>query len=88
MQGPQRSETVARSGELAIATRSRPGRRAACGAAPDIDAELTVWDNDRAPWSEELLPVAELAYWLTHWLQSPRAGARDLALDSISADPG
>lgn len=27
---------------------------------PDIDAELTVWDNDRAPWSEELLPVAEL----------------------------
>jgi hypothetical protein len=32
--------------------------------------------------------VAELAYWLTHWLQSPEAGARDLTLDSMSTDPG
>jgi hypothetical protein len=54
----------------------------------DIDAELTVWDNEHVLWSEEMFPVAELAYWLMHWLQSPDAGIRDFELDSMSAEPG
>jgi hypothetical protein len=56
---------------------------------PDIDAELTVWDNDHAPWSEELLPLAEPAYWLMRWLQSPEAGAEgtDTRLDVHGSEP-
>lgn len=37
----------------------------------DIDAELSVWDDEGRLLSEEMFPVAELAYWLMHWLQSP-----------------
>lgn len=54
----------------------------------DIDAKLSVWDNECRLLSEEMFPVAELAYWLLHWLQSRDAGARDFELDSMSADPG
>lgn len=54
----------------------------------DIDAELSVWDDECQLLSEEMFPVAELAYWLMHWLQSPDAEAQDFELDSMSADPG
>lgn len=54
----------------------------------DIDAELSVWDDEGRLLSEEMFPVAELAYWLMHWLQTPDAGGRDFELDSTSADPG
>ncbi|MEV5380951.1 hypothetical protein AB0L26_34075 [Streptomyces nondiastaticus] len=54
----------------------------------DIEAELTCWDGDEALWTEEQFPVAELAHSLALRLRSPDAGARDFALDSVSADPG
>lgn len=40
----------------------------------DIEAELSIWEEGRAVLSEEGFPVAELAYRLVHWLQSPVAG--------------
>ncbi|WP_443732222.1 DUF7878 domain-containing protein [Streptomyces laculatispora] len=54
----------------------------------DIDAELSVRDDEGRLLSEEMFPVAELAYWPMHWLQSPDAGGRDFELDSMSADRG
>lgn len=54
----------------------------------DIEAELSIWEDGRAVWSEEAFPVAELAYHLALWLQSPDAGRGDFELDSMQADPG
>ncbi|MFJ4185474.1 hypothetical protein [Kitasatospora sp. NPDC089509] len=54
----------------------------------DIEAELSIRDQGRVVWSEEAFPVAELAYHLALWLQSPAAGQEDFELDSMQADPG
>ncbi|MFJ1611086.1 hypothetical protein ACIOHS_48630 [Streptomyces sp. NPDC088253] len=54
----------------------------------DIEAELSIWEQGRVVWSEEAFPVAELAYHLALWLQSPAAGHEDFELDSMQADPG
>jgi hypothetical protein len=54
----------------------------------DIEAELSLWEEGRVVWSEEAFPVAELAYHLVLWLQSPDAGQEDFELDSMQADPG
>lgn len=54
----------------------------------DIEAELSIWEEGRAVWSEEAFPVAELAYHLALWLQSPAAGQEDFELDSMQADAG
>ncbi|WP_259370992.1 MULTISPECIES: hypothetical protein [Streptomyces] len=52
----------------------------------DIEAELSVWEQGRKAWSEEAFPVAELAYHLALWLQSPTAGHEDFELDSMQAE--
>ncbi|MGW8889169.1 DUF7878 domain-containing protein [Streptomyces sp. NPDC055749] len=54
----------------------------------DIEAELSIWEGGRAVWSEKAFPVAELAYHLALWLQSPAAGQEDFGLDSMQAEPG
>ncbi|MER5527234.1 hypothetical protein ABT075_22000 [Streptomyces sp. NPDC002677] len=54
----------------------------------DIEAELSIWEQGRAVWSEEQFPVAELAYHLALWLQSPDAGHEDFELDSMQAEEG
>ncbi|MFF2013895.1 hypothetical protein ACFVWY_33195 [Streptomyces sp. NPDC058195] len=54
----------------------------------DIHAELSLWDDEYRLLCEDMFPVAELAYRLTQWLQSPDAGAGDFELESMSADPG
>ncbi|WP_457467459.1 DUF7878 domain-containing protein [Streptomyces sp. TE4109] len=54
----------------------------------DIDAELSIWEQGREVWSEEAFPVAELAYHLALWLQSPAAGHEDFELDSMQAEEG
>ncbi|MFJ9523776.1 hypothetical protein ACIRPK_36860 [Kitasatospora sp. NPDC101801] len=54
----------------------------------DIEAELSIRDRGRVVWSEEAFPVAELAYHLALWLQSPATGHEDVELDSMQADPG
>ncbi|MFE4177051.1 hypothetical protein ACFRR7_34295 [Streptomyces sp. NPDC056909] len=54
----------------------------------DIEAELSIWEDGRVVWSEGAFPVAELAYHLALWLQSPAAGREDFELDSMQADPG
>lgn len=54
----------------------------------DIEAELSIWEDGRAVWSEEAFPVAELAYHLALWRQSPDADREDFELDSMQADPG
>jgi hypothetical protein len=54
----------------------------------DIEAELSIWEQGRKVWSEEAFPVAELAYHLALWLQSPSAGHKDFELDSIQAVEG
>ncbi|MFC0844714.1 hypothetical protein ACFH04_13500 [Streptomyces noboritoensis] len=54
----------------------------------DIDAELSIWEQGREVWSEDAFPVAELAYHLALWLQSPAAGHADFELDSMQADEG
>ncbi|MEU9203483.1 hypothetical protein [Streptomyces sp. NPDC048332] len=54
----------------------------------DIEAELSIWEEGRAVWSEEAFPVAELAYHLARWLQSPLAGQEGFRFDSMQADAG
>ncbi|WP_237305341.1 DUF7878 domain-containing protein [Streptomyces sp. SAT1] len=54
----------------------------------DIEAELSVRENERVLWREEQFPVAELAYHLALWLQSPAAGHDDFELDSMQAEKG
>ncbi|MGW2033521.1 DUF7878 domain-containing protein [Streptomyces sp. NPDC001811] len=54
----------------------------------DIEAELSIREQGREVWSEEAFPVAELAYHLALWLQSPAAGLADFALDSAQAEEG
>ncbi|MEX2985583.1 hypothetical protein [Streptomyces sp. C36] len=54
----------------------------------DIEAELSIWEDGRVVWSEEAFPVAELAYHLALWLQSPDAGQEGFELDSMQADLG
>ncbi|MFB6508347.1 MULTISPECIES: hypothetical protein [unclassified Streptomyces] len=54
----------------------------------DIEAELSIWEEGRAVWSEEAFPVAELAYHLELWLQSPAVGQEDFEFDSMQADAG
>ncbi|MFF4881203.1 DUF7878 domain-containing protein [Streptomyces nigra] len=54
----------------------------------DIEAELSIWEQGRVVWSEEQFPVAELAYHLALWLQSPDAGHEDFELDSMQAEEG
>lgn len=54
----------------------------------DIEADLSMWEDGRVVWSEEAFPVAELAYHVALWLQSPDAGREDFELDSMQADPG
>lgn len=54
----------------------------------DIEAELSIWEQGRAVWSQEQFPVAELAYHLAFWLQSPDAGQQDFKLDSMQAEAG
>jgi hypothetical protein len=54
----------------------------------DIEAQLSIWEDGRVVWSEEAFPVAELAYHVALWLQSPDAGREDFELDSMQADPG
>ncbi|MYR57815.1 hypothetical protein GTY54_16775 [Streptomyces sp. SID625] len=54
----------------------------------DIEAELSVRENERVVWREEQFPVAELAYHLALWLQSPAAGHDDFELDSMQAEKG
>ncbi|MFF9171765.1 MULTISPECIES: hypothetical protein [unclassified Streptomyces] len=54
----------------------------------DIEAELTLWEQGRKVWCEETFPVAELAYHLALWLQSPAAGHEDFELDSMQAEEG
>ncbi|MGQ4354895.1 DUF7878 domain-containing protein [Streptomyces drozdowiczii] len=53
-----------------------------------IEAELSIWEQGRAVWCEEAFPVAELAYHLALWLQSPSAGHEDFELDSMQAEEG
>jgi hypothetical protein len=54
----------------------------------DIEAELSIWEQGREVWSEEAFPVAELAYYLALWLQSPAAGHENFELDSMQAEKG
>jgi hypothetical protein len=54
----------------------------------DIEAELSIWEEGRAVWSEEAFPVAELAYQLALWLQSAAGGQEVFELDSMQADAG
>ncbi|MFD7537577.1 MULTISPECIES: hypothetical protein [unclassified Streptomyces] len=54
----------------------------------DIEAELSIWEEGRVVWSEEAFPVAELAYHLALWLQSPTVGQEGFELDSMQADAG
>ncbi|MGW1411071.1 DUF7878 domain-containing protein [Streptomyces sp. NPDC002403] len=54
----------------------------------DIEAELSIWEEGRAVWSEEAFPVAELAYHLALWLRSPAAGQEGFEFDSMQADAG
>ncbi|WP_234346057.1 hypothetical protein [Streptomyces sp. NRRL F-5755] len=54
----------------------------------DLEAELSIWEDGRIVWSEEAFPVAELAYHLALWLQSPGADREGFELDSMQADPG
>ncbi|MFI6009367.1 hypothetical protein ACIBAG_11120 [Streptomyces sp. NPDC051243] len=54
----------------------------------DIEAELSIREQGRVVWSEEAFPVAELAYHLALWLQSPAAGREDFELDSMQAEKG
>ncbi|MEU8629762.1 hypothetical protein [Streptomyces sp. NPDC048669] len=54
----------------------------------DIEAELSIWEEGRAVWSEEAFPVAELACHLTLWLQSPAAAQEGFEFDSMQADAG
>ncbi|MGW4027472.1 DUF7878 domain-containing protein [Streptomyces sp. NPDC005009] len=54
----------------------------------DIEAELSMWEQGQVVWREEQFPVAELAYHLALWLQSPAAGHEDFELDSMQAEEG
>lgn len=54
----------------------------------DIEAELSIWEEGGAVWSEEAFPVAELAYHLAFWLRRPAAGQEVFELDSMQADAG
>jgi hypothetical protein len=54
----------------------------------DIEAELSIWEEGSMVWSEAAFPVAELAYHLALWLQSPAVGQEDFELDSMQADAG
>ncbi|MFF6914312.1 hypothetical protein [Streptomyces sp. NPDC012466] len=54
----------------------------------DIEAELSIWEQGREVWSEEAFPVAELAYYLALWLQSPAVGHENFELDSMQAEKG
>lgn len=54
----------------------------------DVEAELSIWGDGQAVWSEEMFPVAELAYQLALWLRRPDAEHEDFVLDSMHADPG
>ncbi|MEU5441682.1 DUF7878 domain-containing protein [Streptomyces griseofuscus] len=54
----------------------------------DIEAELSIREQEREVWCEEAFPVAELAYHLALWLQSPSAGHEDFVLDSMQAEEG
>ncbi|MER7683160.1 hypothetical protein [Streptomyces sp. NPDC096934] len=54
----------------------------------DIEAELSIWEHGRVVWCEEHFPVAELAYHLALWVQSPAAGHEDFELDSMQAEKG
>lgn len=54
----------------------------------DVEAELTIWEQGRAVWSDEAFPVAELAYHLARRLRSPAAGREDFELDSMQAEEG
>ncbi|MFG2439709.1 hypothetical protein [Streptomyces sp. NPDC048508] len=54
----------------------------------DIEAELSIWEQGQEVWSEGAFPVAELAYELALWLQSPAAGHEDFELDSRQAEVG
>lgn len=54
----------------------------------DIEAELSIWERGQVVWREEHFPVAELAYHLALWLQSPAAGDDDFQLDSMQAQKG
>ncbi|MFE9416237.1 hypothetical protein ACFYMX_11415 [Streptomyces griseofuscus] len=54
----------------------------------DIEAELSIREQGRQMWCEEAFPVAELAYHLALWLQSPSAGHEDFELDSMQAEEG
>lgn len=46
----------------------------------DIEAELSMWEQGQVVWREEQFPVAELAYHLALWLQSPAAAMRTSSL--------
>ncbi|MCF1599589.1 DUF7878 domain-containing protein [Streptomyces muensis] len=54
----------------------------------DIEAELSIWEQERMVWSQGAFPVAELAYHLALWLQSPATGHEDFELDSMQAEDG
>lgn len=54
----------------------------------DIEAELSIREHGRAVWFEKRFPVAELAYHLALWLQSPAAGHEDFEFDSMQAQEG
>lgn len=54
----------------------------------DIEAELSIRERGRTAWSEGQFPVAELAYHVALWLQSPHAGHEDFELDSMQAETG
>ncbi|MFK0296366.1 hypothetical protein ACIQU6_38655 [Streptomyces sp. NPDC090442] len=54
----------------------------------DIEAELSIWEEEQMVWSEEAFPVAELAHHLALWLQSRGAGQEDFELDSMQAEEG
>ncbi|WP_405784433.1 hypothetical protein [Streptomyces sp. NBC_00859] len=54
----------------------------------DIEAELSIWEEGRAVWSEEAFAVAELAYHLALWLQSPVAGQEGFEFDSMQSVAG
>ncbi|MFD7714542.1 hypothetical protein [Streptomyces sp. NPDC059814] len=54
----------------------------------DIEAELSIWEEGRAVWSEAAFPVAELAYHLALWFQSRAAGREGFEFDSMQADVG
>ncbi|MFF9884363.1 MULTISPECIES: DUF7878 domain-containing protein [Streptomyces] len=54
----------------------------------DVEAELSIWEQGRAVWSQEAFPVAELAYDLALWLRRPTAAQEDFQLDSMQAEEG